>query len=318
MERLNIAIIGGSSGDALIESCKRVGHNCVSFFGRETDRGYGMADENHLIDLSEKNKIISIIKDSADCLLVGTGHELAHDIAKELYDEGFVVSINPHKADYGKNKILAYNAIQEMGYSTPEYFVIDSENELNDIGIDSIKIPCVVKSENDAVRTAKANDREQLKKLLDENFLTSNKVIVEEFIEGVEYTIPVVSDGIDFIGLPDALDMSDINKIAVAHLRNFDNLDAKYDRQELLDEQLKQEITNITVDITKKIGLVGVIRYDLMVDMNKNVYILEINEVAVSRIGPDHYPWQEVDINLADEMVKNTLKMFKHQSKGKK
>ena len=314
-ERVRIAIIGGSSGDALVESCKKFGQYSIIICGREKDRGYGMGDENYLIDLNEKDKIVNLIREKADCLLLGTGHILAHNIAKVLYDSGFVVSINPHKADYGKNKILAYEFIRKIGYKTPEFYVIESEKHLKEIGIDNIKIPCVVKSENDAVRTAKANNKTQLLDLLKENFDTSNKVIVEEFIDGIEYTIPVVSDGENYIGLTQALNMSDINRIAVAHLRFFDNLDAKYDRYELLDDELKKEITDITVDITRQIGLVGVPRYDLMVDMDKNIYILEINEVAVSRLGPDHYPWEEVNMNLADEMVKNTLKIFQKHNR---
>ncbi|KUO75978.1 MAG: hypothetical protein APF77_24455 [Clostridia bacterium BRH_c25] len=314
-ERVRIAIIGGSSGDALVESCKKFGQYSIIICGREKDRGYGMGDENYLIDLNEKDKIVNLIREKADCLLLGTGHILAHNIAKVLYDSGFVVSINPHKADYGKNKILAYEFIRKIGYKTPEFYVIESEKHLKEIGIDNIKIPCVVKSENDAVRTAKANNKTQLLDLLKENFDTNNKVIVEEFIDGIEYTIPVVSDGENYIGLTQALNMSDINRIAVAHLRFFDNLDAKYDRYELLDDELKKEITDITVDITRQIGLVGVPRYDLMVDMDKNIYILEINEVAVSRLGPDHYPWEEVNMNLADEMVKNTLKIFQKHNR---
>lgn len=311
-DNIKIAIIGGSSGDALVESCRNMGHYSIMFCGRETDRGYGTGDENYLIDLSETEKIVNIIREKADCLLLGTGHAYAHKIAKVLYDENFIVSINPYKAEYGKNKILAYEFIRSNGYKTPDYLVISDVEQFNSVK-SSIKLPCVVKSENDAVRTAKANDENQLKALVEENLKTKNKVIVEQFIDGIEYTIPVISDGENFIALTDALNMADINKIAIAHLRYFDDLDIKYDRFEFLNDKLRDDIANTVIDITKQIGLVGVPRYDLMVDTNKEVYILEVNEVAVSRIGSAHYPWETVNISMSDEMIKNTIKLYNNK-----
>ncbi len=308
-DKIKIAIIGGSSGDALVETCKNMGYYSIMFCGRETDRGYGSADENYLIDLSETSRIVNIIKEKSDCLLLGTGHTYAHNIAKVLYDDGFVVSINPHKAEYGKNKVLAYEFIRSIGYKTPDYLVISDVNQFNTIK-SSIKLPCVVKSENDAVRTAKANDEKHLNELIEENLRTKNKVIVEQFIDGIEYTIPVISDGETFVALTDALNMADINKIAVAHLRYFDDLDKKYDRFEFLDDKLRDKIADTVIDITKKMGLIGVPRYDLMVGKNAEIYILEVNEVAVSRIGSAHYPWETVNISMSDEMVKNTVKLY--------
>lgn len=307
---IRISIVGGSSSDALIESCRKKGYYSVAFFGRNTDRGFGMADENYFIDLSNTQEIVEIIKEKSDCLLIGTGHKYAHKIAKYLFDENFLVSINPYTAEFGKNKILAYETINKLGFRTPKFLVIESKEHLDMIGIDNICIPSVVKSENDSVRTAKANNIEQLEELLSENFSTNSKVIVEEFIEGVEYTIPVISDGNEVYTIPKALDMTDINRIAVAHLRNFENLDEKYDRKKILSSDLKEKICQICIDITKHIGFLGFVRFDLMVDLSDEVYVLEINEVAVSRIGPDHYPWQEVNINPADEMINNIVKRY--------
>lgn len=315
MDKLKVAVIGGSSGDALVESCKKQGLYSIIICGKENDRGYGLADENYVIDLKEKNKIVKLIKEKADCLLIGTGHTLAHEIAKDLFNQDFIVSINPEKAEYGKNKILAYDTINRLGYLTPKFRIISLIESLSDLDIESFNIPSVVKSENDSIRTAKANNKDQLKKLIKENLETKNKVIVEEFIDGIEYTIPVISDGIEYTALPKALYMSDINRIAVAHLRNFDSLDAKYDRKKHLNQRIVDKIVNAVLDVTAKIGMVGVIRYDLMVDKNENIYFLEINEVCVSRIGPDHYPWQEVNINLADEMVKNLVKIYINSGK---
>ncbi len=308
-ENIKIAIIGGSSGDALVNTCKKLGYYSILICGNDTNRGYGTADENYLIDLIEKEKIVNLIKEKADCLLLGTGHALAHDIAKAVYDLGILTSINPYKAEYGKNKILAYDFIRKIGFNTPDYFIIDSLEQLDKT---DIALPCVVKSENDSVKTAKAITKEHLYQLVGENVSKNSRSIVEEFIDGVEYTIPIISDGENYTALIDALKMRDINKIAVAKLRNFASLDEKYNRFEFLDEDLINNIAYITTEITKKMELIGVPRYDLIVDNNKKVYILEVNEVSVSRNGEGHYPWEEVGIDYAKEMVQNTVKLFKN------
>lgn len=310
--KIKIAIIGGSSGDALVDSCKKLGCYSILICGSETNNGYGTADENYLIDLVEKDKIVNLIKEKADCLLLGTGHALAHDIAKVVYDLGILTSINPYKADCGKNKILAYDFIRKIGFNTPDYFIIDSLEKLDKM---DITLPCVVKSENDSVKTAKAITKEQLYELVSENVSKNSRAIVEEFIDGVEYTIPIVSDGENYTALTDALKMRDINKIAVAKLRNFTNLDEKYNRFEFLDEDLINNIAYITTEITKKMELIGVPRYDLIVDSNKKVYVLEVNEVSVSRNGEGHYPWEDVGIEYAKEMIQNTVKLLKKRNK---
>lgn len=311
---IKFAIIGGSSGDALAEACKKKNLYSILICGRKSDHGYGMGDENYAIDLSEKEKIVKLIKDRSDCLILGTGHKYALEIAKQLYDDNFIVSIDPYKAQYGKNKICAYERIRKFGYNTPGFTVIESYEQYVEKVSKNIVFPVVVKSEDDAVRTAKANNQRQLDDLVKENLEAGSKVIIEQFIEGVEYTIPIISDGNNYYSLSKALDMSDINRIAIAHLRHFDNMDLKYDRKAFLDDNLRTRIESVTIDITKRIGLIGFIRFDLMVDLNKTIYILEINEVAVSRLGSDHYPWEEVGINPAEVMIDNTLKIYNEKA----
>ena len=310
MNKPCIAIIGGSSGDALIEACKTKGIQCIAFFGRDTDRGCGAADENYLIDLAETEKIVKIIQEKTNCLLLGTGHIFAHKIAKELYDSGFLVSIDPNKAEYGKNKILAYEFIKRNGYNTPDFIVIESETQMEAIDINTIPLPCVVKSENDAVKTAKANNLSELHNLLCDHFAIGGKIIVEQFIDGIEYTMPVVSDGIEYNVYPEALDMEDINRIAIAKLKNFDNLDKKYNRKKFLTNELRTAICTALLDITRKFGFIGLVRYDIMVDTSCKLYILEVNEVATSRLGPEHYPWETVGLNPAMMMVENIIARY--------
>lgn len=311
-EKIKIAIIGGSSGDALVEACMDLGHYSILICGNKDDNGYGDADENYLIDLLEKEKIVNLIKDKADCLLLGTGHELAHNIAKDVYDVGIVTSINPYKAEYGKNKILAYNLIRKLGFNTPDYFVVSSVKELDSL---DIQLPYVVKSENDSVETAKANNKEELYRLVSENTLANSKAIVEQFIEGTEYTIPIISDGENYRALTDALKMDNIKKIAIAKLRNFNVLDIESDNIIFLDEELIEQIVYVTTEVTRAMQLTGVPRYDLIVDNNRKIHILEVNEVSVSRNGEGHYPWEDVNIEYAKEMVKNTVLMHEKRKK---
>lgn len=315
---VKIAIIGGQSGQALNRAAKKRGLYTMLFCGTNTDSGFGEADENYEIDLSKSEKITTLIKEKADMLLLGTGHELAHNIAKTLYDCKFPVSINPYSAEYGKDKSKAYAYIKDRGYNCPPYIIVKDKKEWEETNDKSQIPPCVVKSKNDKVRTAKANDYNELLVLMEEHIKNKSEAIIEKFINGIEYTIPVVSDGKEYSVLDKALDMEDINKIAIGHLRNFTTMDNNYDRKEMMaDEALRREICDSALDIAKSMGLVGFVRFDLIVTPNKKIYWLEVNEVSVSALGDGHYPWESVDIYPAEIMVDNMLNMYENECKKK-
>lgn len=314
MGNIKMAIIGGSSGDVLVEASKKRGCYTIIICGDESNSGYGIADENYVIDLKEKEKIVNLIRKNADCLLMGTGHEYAHAIAKELYKEKFPISIDPIAASLGKDKEIAYSNVKRLGYFTPEHKLVRNETEFVEKNICEFPLPCVVKSQNDAVPTAKANNMVELNALLKEHFSKNSVAIVEEFLEGVQYTIPVVSDGIIIKPLDRALDMRDVNLISSGPLKNFNKEQASFfDINRVPSDSLRQEIVQMVTNITKEFGLIGVPRFDLMVK-DGHVYFLEVNEVAASQTkGPKnyHYPLPEVGINMAEEMVDVMLKIYK-------
>lgn len=311
-EKICVGIIGGQSGEILAKTAKKRGLKTVLIAGKDTEAGTKIADESYVIDLKNKEEIVNLLMEKVDCVCMGTGHKFAHAIAKELFDKGMPISIEPYNAEIGKNKMKAYEKFKELGYKVPGHRIIKAGTLIDEKLMDGIKLPVVVKSISDEVKTSKAVNKDQLRSLLVKNMEKNSDVIVDEFIDGLNATIPVVSDGEKIEGLRAALDMVEINKMAIDGCPNFEVKDTYLDerRDEILTDEVKNEIVAMTEDIVRKIGLIGVPRFDLIIKPVDGIYILEVNEVAVSALGPTHFPWEQVDISMADEMMNVTLKVY--------
>lgn len=316
-KKIRIGIIGGGSGDVLAATACNMNLKTILVAGKETDRGVDIADESYVIDYKNKEEIVELLLEKVDCTVIGTGHKYAHEIAKELYDKGMPISIEPYKAEYGKNKLKTYEMLKSLGYKAPDYIIVEYGTQITKNLLENITLPCVVKSIEDAVGTAKANNIEQLRSILEENMNNKSSAIVQEFIDGLDVTIPVISDGTKIEAVKRALDLKDLNRIAIIDLANFENTEFEFERFEVINEEVKDHIIKLVEDVVVKIGLVGVPRFDIKVTRDREIYVLEINEVAVSRFGPGHpfggyihFPWEKINFNMAEEMIKVALQQM--------
>lgn len=167
------------------------------------------------------------------------------------------------------NKDMAKSFFIKNGVPTPVGITVTKENA------DTLKpvFPCVVKPAcgGSSVGISIANNEEEYQKALTEAFAWEEKLVVEGYIKGREFSIGVV-DGIAY------------PVIEIAPLQGFYDYKNKYQAGSTvetcpaeLSEELTKKMQDIAVNAYEALGLETYARMDFIMAENGNMYCLEAN-----------------------------------------
>ena len=208
----------------------------------------------------------------------------------------------------GMNKIFTKEIIRVAGLLTPKHQVVSSGQKF------IYKKPVVIKpvAGGSSIGINIANNQEQVNKFIKEALKYSDQVLVEDYIEGDEFTVPVIEDRQKIISLP---------VIQIKSKHKFFDYQSKYNAA-LVEEicpapiksNLSQDLQKAAVQAHKLIGARHLSRSDFIVNKNK-LYFLEINTIpgmtkesllpkAIRAAGLDF-------IELLDQWIKSTIKPLK-------
>jgi D-alanine-D-alanine ligase len=171
------------------------------------------------------------------------------------------------------NKYLAKNLIEKQGIATPKAAVVSSGDKIN------FKSPVVVKplDGGSSIGVAIVKDEKYLAKALKEAFARSPKVLIEDYVEGDEYTVAVIDGEKGHTALP---------VVAIAPKTEFFDVKSKYDPslvEEICPATVSAELANVLKDAAIKahdvIGARHISRSDFIVDKNGKIWFLEINTI---------------------------------------
>ena len=195
-EKEYIAVIAGISGEVIVKELHKLGYKTFIVSGREKDSGMDISDKSFVVDLREKELIYNeLVKNKIDKVILGTGHLLAFNLIDFLDKKGLKVSVNPKSSLIAKDKFAYKEELVKNGVLTPKYIEIGLDDKYNIQEIlDKVGCPCVVKSTIDTTYPKKANTKEELEKHIDSIRKTKSPIIVEQFIEGIDTTVPVDSN----------------------------------------------------------------------------------------------------------------------------
>lgn len=170
--------------------------------------------------------------------------------------------------DKAISKFLAENA----GLLTAPYQVLYKKEKIN------YEKPLVVKpmAGGSSIGIEIVNDQKSLDKAIDSAFKYSDKVLIEDYITGDEFTVPVIDkDGLNF-ALP---------VIQIKSKNKFFDYESKYDADLVeevcpaqISEDLADRLKNQALKIHELIGARHISRSDFIVSAN-NIYFLEINTI---------------------------------------
>ncbi|ASS38839.1 ATP-grasp domain-containing protein [Fusobacterium sp. oral taxon 203] len=306
-----IAIVAGISGEVIVKELKKLGYKTFVISGRERDSGMSISDKSYVVDLKEKELIYNeLVKNSIDKVILGTGHVLAFNLINFLAKKGIKVSVDPKSSLIAKDKFAYKEELVKNGILTPKYIEIalDVEYDIQEI-LDKVGCPCVVKSTIDTTYPKKANTKEELKKHIETIRKTKTPIVVEQFIEGIDTTVPVYSNPKE----TKAILVSYYSKADACKLEGFGNDLIKGK----LTKEVEEKLLKFSEDVIRKTNILGMARLDIIVDKDKKFYVLECNSVMVTGVHPNQIEYgkeflERENINFAEYTVKNALEIFKN------
>ena len=176
------------------------------------------------------------------------------------------------------NKYDCNNKLKELGFSCATSFLYKKGEEIKEEEIISnVEIPCFVKpnGSGSSFGISKVKKKKDLTKAIHNALKYDNKVIIEQFLDGIEVSCGVFCFENNVQALP-------ITEIITEN--EFFDYQAKYEGKAheitpaRISEKLTIEIQRLTANIYKEIGLRGICRIDYII-MNKKPYIIEINTI---------------------------------------
>ena len=176
------------------------------------------------------------------------------------------------------NKYECNNKLKELGFNCATSFLYKKGNHIVEQEIiDRVKLPCFVKPNGagSSFGISKVKKKEDLTKAINSALQHDNKVLIEQFIDGIEISCGVCTNKNNTQALP-------ITEIVTEN--EFFDYQAKYEgkSQEItparISEKLTIEVQKLTTDIYKAMELSGICRIDYII-MNEKPYIIEINTI---------------------------------------
>lgn len=162
------------------------------------------------------------------------------------------------------------------GLNVPKSITIDKPRDTNGVW-KTLKLPVFVKpsSAGSSVGISKVKRKSDLKKAVNTAFKYSDKVIVDEFLDGTEITCAILGNK-NPIALP---------LVEIVTKKEFFDYEAKYSEQ-LTDEivpariskSLTTEAQKVALAAYKALGCSGFGRVDMIIRKGK-VYVLEVNTI---------------------------------------
>ena len=166
------------------------------------------------------------------------------------------------------DKALAKMIFSANGVKTPTSFILDGVDDLRDP-----KFPCVVKVSGggSSVGVYIVNNKEEYKNAIKEAYKYENKILVEEYIKGREFTDCVIEG----MALP---------IVEIEPKTGFYDYKNKYQAGSTIEtcpanisKELTERIKAAAVDAYNALSIETYARMDFIVDENEDVYCLEAN-----------------------------------------
>lgn len=181
------------------------------------------------------------------------------------------------------DKVIAKKIFIAENILTPRFFSAHHTNDINQLN--ELSFPLIVKTRHEGSskgideNSVVHNSQELGKRIKYINEKYHQDALVEEFIQGQEFTVAVLGDE-EPVAMPvvqTTIDgESDLSNLVYANRRIYDE-SVKYLCPAPISNDLATKIQDVAVRVFKAVECRDVGRVDFRVDNNENVYCLEIN-----------------------------------------
>lgn len=223
---MRILILGSGGREHAFANAFYQSPLCERLFVAPGNAGTAQIAENISIDPTDFEAVKAlVIKESISMVVVGPEAPLVDGIVDFFKADSAlkkVLIIGPDKAaaQLEGSKDFAKEFMQQYGIPTAEFLTVTSKNIQEGFAfLDRMQPPYVLKADGLAagkgvlICTDIQEAKEQLKEMLDGKFgAASQKVVLEEYLQGIELSVFVLTNGKDYKILPAAKDYKRIGE----------------------------------------------------------------------------------------------------------
>lgn len=200
---------------------------------------------------------------------------------------------------FNKRDLLA--TLKPFGVKTAESYYLNMGDPIDeDAIVDKVGLPCFVKANKagSSFGISKVYKKEDLKTAIDVSFKEDNEIIIEQFLDGVEVSVGVISYKGETTVLPITEIVSD---------NDFFDYKAKYlgESQEItparISEAYQQKIHHVSKKIYDLLGMKGFTRSEFIFK-NDEPHLLEVNTVP-GLTKESILPQQAAEAGISLEML---------------
>lgn len=296
--RDKIVIIGANDfQNPLILKAKEMGFETHVFAWQDGSIGERTADYFYPISIVEKESILEECKKIQPKAVVTIASDLAGITVNYLARKLGLPCNSERNALIATNKYEMRKAFKEAGVSTPEFYIVDENVSLE--MVKQMQLPVIVKPTDRSgsrgiTKLESWDGLEDAVKIAAENSF-ENKALVEEYIEGNEYSCECISQNgkHHFLAITKKFTTGHPHFIETGHMEPSD-------LSEDVCEKIKGQIFKAldALEIT-----VGASHSEFKVDKNGNARIIEIG----ARMGGDCIGSDLVQLSTGYDFVKLTI-----------
>ena len=292
----NIAIIGASYLQLpLINKAKQLGYITHVFAWKANDVGEKEADFFYPISIVEKEKILEKCREIEIDAISSIGSDLAIITVNYVAQNMGLLSNDLECTNKSTNKNLMRKCFAENNDPSPKSLLVESTDDIKE----DISFPIIVKplDRSGSRGITKLYDNNELDEAIDvakkEGF--EKKALIEEFIEGQEYSVECISfEGKhQFLQLTYKYTTGSPHFIEIAHLEPAP-----------VSNILLEKIIKIVFHALDSLGIkYGASHSEIKIDDNGNIKIIEIG----GRMGGDMIGSSLVHLSTGYDYVENVI-----------
>lgn len=214
------------------------------------------------------------------------------------------------------DKVATQKVLEKNGILVPRTWVVKSQNDLSRIPllkeVDTSESECgrmLIVKQNDggsSVDLYKVRNKQELESAVKIMLKKYRQCLVQEFVEGREFTCGVIQNKKRIIALP-------VTEIVLTKGELFD-YQAKYSvggceevTPAKIDDKLRQKIQTISKKVFKVLGCRDLGRVDMILGSNNRLYVLEINTMP-GMTGTSLIPQQLANFHNIEDSILEEVK----------
>jgi phosphoribosylamine--glycine ligase len=220
----NILVLGSGGREHAFVYAIKQSTQCGKLYAAPGNPGISQMAECVSLAIDDFAALFSFCEDNRiDLLVVGPEAPLVAGITDYFRERKSAVKVigpSAHAAMLEGSKSFAKKFMQKHNIPTAAYFEVTSENLAEGIKfLESLNSPYVLKA--DGLAAGKGvliiddleDAKKELKSMLSGKFGdASSTVVIEEFLDGIEFSVFVITDGKDYVILPEAKDYKRIGE----------------------------------------------------------------------------------------------------------